>query len=195
VTVHAFSASLKDSHGYADAPWWNEVYVKAFPNLAATVYVGNDGWAQRAGIDRRISLADGRTITVDEKVRKEDWPDFALERWSDRDRKTPGWVQKSLACEYLAYAFVPTAECYLLPLLDLQRAWRRHGRRWIANAEAGDWVTPSFRRGRDGFGVVLAYNAENGRTWVTESIAVPRAALLAALTDVMRIAWTTAEAA
>lgn len=194
MTVHIFTRSLTTSQEHADAPWWNEVYQKAFPNLAATVYVAKDGWAQRAGIDRRLVLSDGRTFTVDEKVRKEHWPDFALERWSDRDKRTPGWVQKELACDYLAYAFVPTTECYLLPLANLQRAWQRHGREWIANAEAGEWVSPIFKRGRDGFGIVLAQNAENGRTWTTESIAVPRLVVLNALTDVMRVTWTAAAA-
>lgn len=51
------------------------------------VSVRDDGWAQRGGIDRVITLACGRTIKIDEKVRKEDWPDILLERWSDEQRK------------------------------------------------------------------------------------------------------------
>jgi hypothetical protein len=43
--------------------------------------------AQRGGIDRILTLECGRTYTVDEKVRMEDWPDILLERWSDEARR------------------------------------------------------------------------------------------------------------
>ena len=53
----------------------------------------------------------------DEKVRAEDWPDILLEQWSDEDRRAPGWVQKPLACDYIAYSFAPSGVCYLLPVM------------------------------------------------------------------------------
>src|SRR3954469_7630494 len=95
-SAHDFFEQLEFSHECADAPFWEVVYRRAFPNLAALVNVRKDGWAQRGGIDRQLILSSGRAIAVDEKVRKRSWPDFALERWSDRDRRVPGWVQKPL---------------------------------------------------------------------------------------------------
>ena len=68
------------------------------------------------------------TYTVDEKVRTNDWPDVLLERWSDEARRIPGWVEKPLACDFIAYAFAPAGTCLLLPVAALQRAWRQHGR-------------------------------------------------------------------
>lgn len=129
--VHDFTASLALSESYADAPWWLDIYRRAFPNLVSAVSVRNDGWAQRGGIDRVLTLACGRTYTVDEKVRSNDWPDILLEQWSDEARRSPGWVQKPLACDFIAYAFAPSRKCYLLPVAPLQRAWRQRGRQWV----------------------------------------------------------------
>lgn len=166
--VHDFAERLAFSHAQADAPFWLEVYRKAFPNLVSTVSVRNDGWAQRGGIDRVVTLDSGRTIPIDEKVREEDWPDILLEYWSDRDRKIRGWVCKELACEYIAYAFLPSQTCYLLPTLTLRRSWQINARDWIKR----------FKR-------VEAAN----KGYVTVSVAVPRDVLLVALTDAMRVTW------
>jgi hypothetical protein len=131
-TVHDFRTSLALSERYSEAPWWLDIYRGAFPTLVSAVSVRNDGWAQRGGIDRVLTLACGRTYTVDEKVRTHEWPDILLEEWSDEARGSPGWVQKPLACDFIAYAFAPTRKCYLLPVAPLQRAWRLHAQSWAA---------------------------------------------------------------
>lgn len=173
--LHGFTRSAERSRQFANAPWWYDVYRLAFGNsLASVVYVNGDGWAQRGGIDRVLTLTSGRTVTVDEKVREEVYPDILLEQWSDTDRRIPGWIQKSLACDYLAYAFIPTETCYLLPVLTLQRAWRMHGQEWIR--ECGN--------------PVRAFNEERGRRWTTTCIPVPIPVLMDALSDAMKVVWT-----
>jgi hypothetical protein len=169
---HSFDESLARSQAYEDAPWWLDVYRQAFPDLRSAVSVRADGWAQRAGIDRVLTLGSGRTVNVDEKVREKVWPDVLLERWSDHIARVPGWIQKPLACDFIAYAFVPNATCYLLPTLTLQRAWQLHGRAWIQQHRE-----------------VRAHNRNGGRSWVTISVAVPIDILYAALNDAMRICW------
>jgi hypothetical protein len=129
-TLHDFRTSLALSNSYSEAPWWMDIYRRAFPTLVSAVSVRDDGWAQRGGIDRVLTLACGRTYTVDEKVRAHNWPDILLELWSDEGRRSPGWVQKPLACDFIAYAFAPARKCYLLPVAPLQRAWRQRGRHW-----------------------------------------------------------------
>jgi len=166
--VHDFDDSLALSHQYSNARWWLEVYRKAFPNMRACVNVRKDGWAQRAGIDRVLTLECGRQIKIDEKVRLENWDDILLERWSDEARRIPGWIQKPLACDFIAYAFVPTCTCYLLPTLTLQRAWRLCGRDWCARHKE-----------------IRAHNPN----YVTVSVAVPIAELFAAISNAMRIQW------
>jgi hypothetical protein len=130
-TVHHFGDSLDLSAKYADAPWWDQVYLAAFPDLQGTVNMRGDSLAQRAGIDRRLVLSSTASIDVDEKVRAKDYDDFFLEYWSSRENRTPGWIAKPLACHYIAYAFIPSGRCYLLPFHPLRAAWKRHRTAWV----------------------------------------------------------------
>jgi hypothetical protein len=111
-----------------------------------------------------LTLACGRTYSVDEKVRVSDWPDILLEQWSDEARRSPGWIQKPLACDFIAYAFAPSRKCYLLPVVPLQRAWRLNGRTWLAK-----------------YGQRRAYNPG----YVSTSVPVPVPILLRAIADAM----------
>lgn len=173
--IHSFEESLAKSHEHEDAPWWREVYAAAFPRHLSAVSVRQDGWAQRAGIDRVVTLRSGKTVTVDEKVRSRSYGDIALEQWSDLRRGKPGWVQKDLACDFIAYAFVPDHRCYLLPFLTLRRAWRLNGREWVRLAEAQD----------GGYRLV---DAEN-QGYVTRSVAVPIPDLLSAVSQAQIVEW------
>lgn len=175
MTLHDFATSLAVSHEYADAPWWGEVYRRAFPTMKAMVCVRDDGWAQRGGIDRMLVLSSGRTISVDEKVRERDYGDILLEVYSDRDKKVLGWGVKPLACDFIAYAIAPICTCWLLPTLTLQAALKKNGRDWYGRARARS----------NGFRVV---DADNGR-YVTQSLAIPRDELLSAMTDAMTVGW------
>lgn len=156
-TTHDFASSLALSDSYRDAGWWLPVYRRAFPSLSSAVTVNDDGWAQRGGIDRLLTLSSGKTFTVDEKIRTREWPDILLEQWSDEARRVPGWVQKPLACDFIAYAYAPSGVCYLLPVPALQRAWRQRGRQWI-----------------DRYGVRRARNPG----YVSVSVPVPRQELM-----------------
>jgi hypothetical protein len=173
--IHKFHDSLAKSHEYEDAEWWEQVYKSAFRDFAAMVSTRQDGWAQRGGIDRVITLSFGRTITVDEKVREKDWPDVLLETWSDKERKSPGWMQKKLAIDYIAYAYAESRTCLLLPFDLLRVAWLDNGADWILQA----------RNRSNGYRVVHAKN----QGYTTESIAVPRDDLLSAIQGAMVVNW------
>ncbi len=175
--VHDFQESLAKSHAQAGAPWWNDVYRLAFPDLDSAVCVRKDGWAQRGGIDRVLTLHSGKTLLVDEKVRDKDWPDILLEYWSDEARKARGWVAKDLACDFIAYAFIPSQTCYLLPFQTLRRAWRENCHEWTKVHE----IKKSPNRDK-----------KTGREWTTISVAVPTEVLLSALSDAMKIQWSAA---
>ena len=161
--MHRFAESLALSEQYG-ADWWLPLYRRAFPTLMSAVAVQHDGWAQRGGIDRLLTLACGRTYTVDEKIRTEDWPDVLLERWSNEKAQTPGWVQKPLAADFIAYAHAPAGTCVLLPVPALQRAWRQHGRQWIG-------LYGQRRAQNDGYSTV--------------SVPVPRGVLMQAIVEAM----------
>lgn len=170
MTIHNFADSLALSKSYADAPWWGEVYGSYFGNrIASMMYVHDDGWAQRGGIDRLVTLTDGTTIKVDEKVRSRDFDDFALEVWSNDAKHTPGWMEKSLTTDFIAYAFVPSRRCYLLPYQPLKRAYETHKRQW-----------------HHAYGFIFGRN----RGYVTSCIPVPICEVERALTEIALVRWS-----
>lgn len=158
--THDFGRSLAVSRAQANLPLWREVYDQAFGPNPAMAYVANDGWAQRGGIDRIVTCASGKTLSIDEKVRTIDYGDILLEVWSSVEDRIPGWVAKDLACDFVAYAILPTNTCYLLPFAMLRRAWKQNRIRWWA----------SGRR----------ISADNGR-YHTISLAMPTSEVMSAI--------------
>lgn len=165
-----FQKDLAYSHSLSDEPFWRDVYREAFPGLQSMVCVRGDGWAQRGGIDRVLTLASGKTLTVDEKGRREDYQDILLEykHVYKNGRKTLGWVAKELACDYLAYALVPSKRVYLFPFQTLRRAWRLNGLQWI--------------------GQYFEAKSDNG-PYTTHGICVPCDVLTKAVSDAMVVVW------
>lgn len=175
MTVHGFTRSLDWAAHHADAPWWEEAYRAAFPGLVSLAVVRDDGWAQRGGIDRVLTLGSGKTLTIDEKVRDRDYGDFLIEYWSDARRRVPGWAVNDAACDYIAYAFVPSGRCYLLPFQELRRATVERGREWVERYREPQHV---------------AYNRQSGRRWETHFVPVPIPVVLSAITDAMLVRFT-----
>ena len=171
---HNFDSDIKYAGSQADAPWWPIVYKKAFGEIASITSITKDGWAQRAGIDKIITLACGKIISIDEKVRRKDYPDFFLEYWSDEQRRVKGWIAKDLACDFIAYAFEPSQTCYLLPFLLLRRAWKKHHRRWL-----------------DEFGPPRCKTStrSSGTPWTTVGLCVPITEVINSITDSITITW------
>lgn len=129
--LHNFKDSLLRSESYSEDELWEELYKRAFHNFSGMQRVIDDGWAQRGGIDRVVTLKSGKTITIDEKVREKDYGDILLEYWSNEEKKVPGWVAKDLACDFIAYAIMPIRRCYLLNFNMLRMAWRDNCHEWV----------------------------------------------------------------
>lgn len=166
--IHPFAASLQLSHEHADAPWWEEIYREAFPAFAGMTYVG-DSPAQRDGVDRIVTTTNGHIYRIDEKVRAKDYDDFFLEYWSVTREKKRGWIAKDLACDFIAYAFIPSRRCYLLPFPSLRRAWRLNCAGWVKR-----------------YGALEARNSG----YVTTGTAVPISVVLDALRDALLVTWS-----
>ena len=73
-------------------------------------------------------------------------------------------MQKPLACDFIAYAFAPSGDCYLMRVVPLQRTWRQKGRDW-----------------RRRYGVNRARN----EGFFSASVPVPRDVLLQAIVEAM----------
>jgi hypothetical protein len=128
--LHDFEVNLAWSEAAGYEPFWDAVYRKAFPNLLNHMQCNGDTASQRMGIDRLILLSNGRTLYVDEKKRREVYTDVLLEYISVDRTGAPGWMEKDLSIDFLAYAFIPNRECYLFPWNMLRRAWLQFGERW-----------------------------------------------------------------
>lgn len=186
-----FDPDLGWSHEIAGMPFWIEVYRRAFPGFVAAHTTQGDGWHQRAGRDRIVVLDDSSTITIDEKGRRDEWPDILIEVLSDRDREVPGWghPKKRLSCDYIGYAFIPSQTCHLIPYRELRRIMGECG-------PGREWWREAARNQRDGIrsGIQLV-DARNPRDtsrpvkYWTRSIAVPVGTLLAAVASSLTIGW------
>jgi hypothetical protein len=174
----------------AGEPFWLDVYRQAFPGFVDAHIPEGDGWHQRAGRDRIIVLNDSSTITVDEKGRREVWPDILVEMFSDWGKRVPGWgnPNKALNCNYIGYAFVPTQTCHLIPYRELRRI--------MAHGPGQEWWREASKKERenrkDGVHFVDARNPRDPnkplRYW-TRSLAVPTHLLLDAIRQSLTFHW------
>lgn len=128
----AFSESLKDE------PLWDRVYREAFPDLINHMPCQGKCDAQYKGIDRMIVLSSGQELRIDEKKRRQNFADIALEFknvYPDGSEK-PGWMDKNLTIDYLAYAFMPEDDSkkvvYLLDWRMLKRVWFYYRAKWLS---------------------------------------------------------------
>jgi hypothetical protein len=184
--THVFAQSLSQSHAASDLHFWKDVYRKAFPEAVAVVDHRQDGWHQRAGVDRSITLTNSKQVLIDEKVRGRNkktgrvYEDAALEFLSVVERDTPGWVCKPLQCDYIAYAIAPLGKCWLLPVLQLQAAWQKHSEDWLSLA--ANPLQPSYR-------IIDAQNVG----YRTRSLCLPWKVLMPAIGQELRVAFTPLE--
>lgn len=178
-----FQRCLEQSHSAADLPLWEEVYRTAFPSFQGMFYHEADGYQQRQGVDRSVTLLHSKQILVDEKARGINkitgkvYKDIALEYRSDDARHTPGWVCKPLQCDYIAYAIIPLGKCYLLPVIQLQAAWEQHEELWFSKMQhdKGGDDKPYYD-----------IRAKND-SWWTRSIGIPVDVLYRAMGNMLRI--------
>ena len=169
--THDFKTDLAFSHDLEGADFWREVYTQFFPGHAAVIRHSEDGDHQRLGVDTSVIMPSSKAFTVDEKIRRANFRDIALEEWSDFDRGIPGWIQKRLLCDHILYTILPAGRAYLLPVLQTQEAWRRHGDEWKATRE------PITALNRD---------RKTGRTWESISWGILPEELFPAIGECLR---------
>jgi hypothetical protein len=144
--MNHFNEDLAWSHDQAKLPLWEELYRYAWPDFDHMTYVADDGYRQRTGVDRIVTTSTGAVFMIDEKSRRKyyesrhkkyfkpgapKFPDILFEFIDNDKRGTPGWAEKPMACDYLAYNILPICQCYLLPMRQTQQAWRKHKPGWL----------------------------------------------------------------
>lgn len=144
MTVRTFDADLRYSLESSDEPFWDAVYRKAFVNFKSSEIVSRKDW-QLLGIDRIINLTSGQRIKVDEKKRRVEYGDFALEFLGNDKTGSPGWVCKDLAIDFLAYAFMQSRRVYLLQWNLLRAAWRSKGETWKSSYRIISSNNPTYK--------------------------------------------------
>lgn len=129
-TVHDFATSLDYGCDPEDDAFWAKAYKAFFPDYAGMSPTLKDAETQRRGTDRVVILHNGRAIRIDEKKRKKRYSDFCLEYLSNDRTGAPGWMEKPLPIDFLAYAFMDSQEVYMLPWDALRRVWLRNRNVW-----------------------------------------------------------------
>ena len=144
--THDFRERLAYSEEASGDEFWEAVYRKAFPDMIGQVPSMGNTQAQRLGIDRFVHLSSGRTLRIDEKKREKVYPDILLEVVSVDTSGAPGWMEKDLQIDYLAYAFMPIRTAYLFDWPMLRRAWLAKKEEWTSRfgtkkaPNAGYWT-------------------------------------------------------
>ena len=129
----------------------------------------------RAGIDFVLAMESGSSLFLDLKLRDKDFgkDDVALEIWSvvplrdDCADGRPGWTwDKKKKTDYVLFYWRDTCRFFLVPFHPLHRVFRANFRNWIA---------ASFKTARQ-------TTTENGGTWQSECIFIPRELVVRGIT-------------
>jgi len=113
-----FDTDLEYSLSESENEMFDNFYYRVFPALD-NVEVVTDLERQMQGIDKILHFKNGKAVLIDEKKRRKDYGDIILEVWSNTETKKAGWIFKPMT-DYIVYAIMPTAKCYLLPSLLLK---------------------------------------------------------------------------
>lgn len=143
--MNYFNQDLEFSHEASLEPFWEAIYRKAFPEMEWHKPCKENGNGQQQGIDRLLYLKSGKTLLIDEKKRRNVYPDIALEvkHIFDDGRETIGWMEKELLIDFLAYAFMPSKTVYLFPWPLLKRTWLFYKSDWVKNYK----LLPAINKG------------------------------------------------
>ncbi len=128
--MNNFDIDLQYSIEERDNEDLDNFYKRVFPDLKEIEFV-EDLELQKKGIDKILRFNNGKEVMIDEKKRRKDYGDILLEEYSDYDKKTWGWLNRSKHTDYIIYYIVPTNKIYIFPFLILQLTWLRNYGDWL----------------------------------------------------------------
>jgi hypothetical protein len=164
-----FENELKASEGVAICADVKQILLAQLPSAlnAHKAHSHND----RQGTDWWVEMRNGHFISVDCKVRKEDWQlkgkdDLALETWSVVEKQIVGWTRDiNKRTDYILWLWKDTGRFVLIPFQMLLAVFIK---RWQAWRKAYQCATQHTTR-------------NNGGGYHSECVFVPRRDLWAAL--------------
>ena len=130
--INDFYEKLKFANDHRLDTFWETVYRKLFVNYSNSMPSLENSQSQRFGIDKIIHLTNGKTIYIDEKIRSKVYDDILLEYISNDKTNSPGWIEKELLIDYLAYAFLPSKTVYVFDWSLLRRTWLYYKNDWLS---------------------------------------------------------------
>lgn len=143
-SMNLFEQRLNEANDVKLNPFWLNVYTEYFTDIATMSGTIEDIKYQKMGIDRVVTLRNGKKYLIDEKIRHATWTDILLEYKSASEYDTPGWIEKPLHIDYLAYAFLPSKTCYMFDWPSLQRVWKYYKDKWLSEYKTIRAVNESY---------------------------------------------------
>jgi|SRR5579864_1728351 len=133
-----FDEQLAMSHGHSASADIEKLLLEQIPGArnARPAAPEND----RQGTDWWVEHVSGRHLSVDCKVRSEDWSvkspprdDLAIETWSVIEKQKPGWSRdQNKRSDYILWLWTDTGRWCLVPFHMLCAVTQEHWQRWIS---------------------------------------------------------------
>lgn len=162
---YGFGDRLAFSHGVAQGATVESILLANLPGACKVIpaHSSND----RNGTDWWVETRSGNFLSVDAKVREQDWAakpepygadDLALETWSVVERQKIGWTRnRSKRTDYILWVWTDTGRWCLVPFQMLCKVFEDNWHSWRGQYRTSQQRTPS----------------ENGG-WHSECVFVPR---------------------
>src|SRR3990167_6318389 len=100
--LNDFKTDLEYSLEENDNKLFENFYRKIFGEQLIKIEEVNDKELQFKGVDKILHFKSGKKIMIDEKKRRKDWNDIAIEIYSNMEKKTLGWSFKPFP-DYFLY--------------------------------------------------------------------------------------------
>ena len=129
--MNNFNIDLKYSLEARDNELFDNFYHRIFPGIDHIDFV-EDLKTQKQGIDKIIYFKSGNKFTLDEKKRRTNYDDIAIEyeHTFDNGEIKRGWIYKT-TCDYIIYAIMPLNIVFVLPTILLKRVWYLHSKYFL----------------------------------------------------------------
>lgn len=145
---YAFDERLVMSNGHAASANVRDVLLGCIPGSRNVHKSSEDN--DRIGVDWWVEMPGGQMLSVDAKVRSQDWAathldedDLALETWSVIEKGKIGWTRDECKrCDYVLWLWTDTGRFCLMPFQMLCGVFKLRWRDWRNTYKVRQQSTP-----------------------------------------------------